>query len=639
MDTLPIKMKHHNSTSTIKNQNFLTSPENFNMLLKSILLASVFLASFGVFAQESVVIGEGMKVVDISTSGNAISVVYQDPALLLEGKPSFYLKTADQSYGPYESLTQESADGISYYEVREKGKNYLLYGNHKFGPYYNTHIVKISESLKKVVVLHYEKNGSYYEILSIAGAKPVSVFKGQRCKEYPLSVEVSDQMDVFMTMDDHSKEAGHAFLWKDVQTKGFLAVHFIGWLRKGTSSEPVFYTIRDIPQGEGMEPITPSDVYIGNKFFARLTAYLDELQFNSDSTDFVLKAFSFTEGPHVYTATENYGPYESVDNVRLLPDNSIYFEYGKEGKKYSWSKTGEHRLLGEDIYIEKHYNADKSEFLSRVTIDEETIAVSYHNRLIAEVPAFRNRTVTWTKNHGPVIIYGKGDMVCLSINGDNSRVYPRVLDFKESSSGELAWMYIDTTGMYVVKGEATYGPYKNAIHLSADPAQFLQWSEDGKELIYAAAGNGSHIYVNGTKTQSFPGLAKFYFHKDLASSAVVVITNPDCFMENDFKSDPLDGSFFDEYYFDDSEEEFMVKKEDLVKIGNCASIYYKGNAFPGFTRVTDLHFSEDGKALSFGNMEEIYLISGDRLMQGQLAGNKAVIYEGDRVITKSTSGL
>lgn len=611
-----------------------------------------------VFSQELLNIGENKKIVAVLDVGTKLTIGYQDVKLSEEGKPFYYVATPETTLGPFQTLLKkelaEFTDEIgssttSYLIVSEKGKNYILYKNYKFGPYKSPELLKITEN--RAVIADFSTNGMYYEVLSLEGTTVKSITKSQKYKDVVTGIYVSDNMDVLMSFDKGSGEASQYFIYQGKRTDGFYhAVHFEGWMKAEKNGfTPVFSCVAPIVDDE--YDVT-NDLYVGNKLVEKIVAVLYDFSFNSSKTDFVVKGYTASQdGARVFSSNTVLGPYDAVDNLMFDSLDRIQFEYELDSSYFLYANTGSITIAKKEE-VEWTNVAPNGIDCVKCVASGDSFNYYFNDTLIASGDVWNIQYLTWTKHYGPILFEqvmqpaepnpdpnGEewyGEVVAgyrLNINGDSTKIYESILDFKESSNGEIAYIAYENDGYYVFRGEQKYGPYPSVYTIGKERENFIKW--DGDDLIYSAISEGkSHVFQNGEPVLTYPGIMSFYWNQSLESSAIVMIKDPKCFIESDFYSKPLDAEPFMEELEAQFHAEFEERRAELLTLNDCSAIYFMGIEFPGLTFVNELEFSPDGKYISFKNMDDLNLIYKNELLNGTIYNNKVIYYYNGNVVVK-----
>lgn len=628
----------------------------FRLFFALLIVAS----STTIFSQETINIGENKKLVAVVESNGKMSVGYQDLTLQANGKPSFFIATRDTKWGPFGDMQKntiastdlplEWSKDTTYLIVSEKGKKFILYGKYKFGPYDSPELIKIAQN--KAIIADFSKKGMYYEILSLAGDIPKSITKGVKYKDHVTGIYVSDNMDVLMAFEGSSGDASHYFIYEEKKTGGFYyAVHFQGWLKtENDGLTPVFYCVAPL---DDEEYDVTEDLYVGNRLIGNLVAVLYDFSFNSENTDFVMKGYTAAkDGARVYSANSILGPYESVDGLMYDSLDRIQFDYEQNGNLFSFENGAPKPLPQKEEYVWKNVSPNGVDFVKCMSV-EDTSYYYFNDQLIASGDMWNFEFLTWTQKHGPVLFetamkpaepnpdpegekwYGEVTAgFRLIINGDTTKTFQSILDFKESAKGEIAYIAYDNDGYYVFRGDLKYGPYAMVYTIGKERENFLKW--DGDDLIYSAiADRKSQVFKNGESKANFSSIISFYWNQNLASSAIVQIKDKKCFLESDFYSISLDRDPIVEQLEEQFQTEFAARREELLTLNDCVSIHFNGKEFGGLTFVHDLKFSQDGSVVSFMNMDNLNVIYKNELLNGTMINNRIVYYMNGNVVVSS----
>jgi hypothetical protein len=626
----------------------------FFRLLFTLLLVSV---SKTAFSQQLLNIGENKKIVAVLESNSKITIGFQDLQLQEKGKPSFFIATEETTLGPFDAIQKKNIASssqsallsmdTSYITVTEKGKKYLVYGKLKFGPYKSPELIKINQT--RALIADYSEKGMYYEIFSLESNAPKSITKSPKYTDNVTGIYVSDNMDVLMAFEDNSKDAGHYFLYKGKKTDGFYyAVHFEGWMNtENEGLTPVFSCVA--PLNDDTYDVT-NDLYVGNRLVEKIVAILYDFSFNSTNTDFVVKGYTASQdGARVYSSNSVLGPYETVNDLAFDSLDRILFEYEQNGGQFLYENSVSKPVSKKDEYDWKNISPNGNDFVKCVSV-EDTSYYYFNDQLIASGEMWNFKMVTWTQKHGPVLFenimrpadpnpdpegekwYGEVSAgFRLIINGKSTKIFESILDFKESSTGEIAYIAYENDGFYVFRGDVKYGPYQMFYTIGKERTNFLKWS--GDDLIYSAIAEGqSQVFVNGKSKAAYPSIISFYWNQAISSSVTVQIKNKKCFLESDFYSISLDRDPIIEQLEEQFQAEFQARREELQTIDDCSSIHFNEKEYGGLTFVHDLKFSQDGSTISFMDMDSLNVIYKNELLNGTLFNNRMVYYLNGNVV-------
>src|SRR3989338_41650 len=617
--------------------------------------------SNSVFSQQVINVGENKKIVAVLESNTKMTIGFQDLLLHEKGKPSFFIVTGETKWGPFDDIQKKRIESssppvdslmdTSYVTVTEKGKTYVLYGKFKFGQYKSPELIKITQN--KAIIADYSEKGMYYEIFSLEGETPKSITKSTKYKDNVTGIYVSDNLDVLMSFDSNSGDASHYFIYEGKKTGGFYyAVHFQGWMHtENDGLTPVFSCVA--PLNDDTYDVT-DDLYVGNRLIEKIVAILYDFSFNSTNTDFVVKAYTAAQdGARVFSSNSVLGPYDAVNDLVFDSLNRIKFEYEQNGNQFLYENQVSKPISKKEEYDWKNISPNGVDYLKCVSV-EDTSYYYFNDQLIARGEMWNFKLVTWTQNHGPVLFesimkpaepnpdpegeewYGEVPAgFRLIINGKSTKTFESILDFKESSKGEIAYIAYENDGFYVFRGDIKYGPYPMLYTIGKERDNFLKWS--GDDLIYSAISEGkSQVFINGESKVSYPSIISFYWNQALSSSAVVQIKDMKCFLESDFYSISLDRDPIIEQLEEQFQAEFMARRAELLTMSDCSSIHFMGKEYGGLTFVHDLKFSPDGSVISFMNMDSLNVIYKNELLNGTLFNNWIVYYLNGNIVV---SGL
>jgi hypothetical protein len=613
-----------------------------------------------VFSQQVINIGENKKIVTVLESNAKLIIGFQDLQLHEKGKPSFFIASGETKLGPFDNIRKKNIQSTkrlvelsmdtSYVVVTEKGKEYVLYGKFKFGPYKSPELLKITQN--RATIADFSEKGMHYEIFSLEGDTPKSITKSIKYKDNVTGIYVSDNMDVLMSFDNNSGDASHYFIYQGKKTEGFYhAVHFEGWMKtENDGLTPVFSCVTPL---DNEEYDVTDDLYVGNRLIGNLVIFYD-FSFNSTNTDFVVKGYTAAkDGARVYSANSVLGPYESVDELMYDSLDRIQFEFEQNGSQFLYDNGVSKPISKKEEYDWKNVSPNGVDYVKCMTV-EDTSYYYFNDQLITTGKMWNFKFVTWTQKHGPVLFenimkpadpnpdpegepwYGEVPAgFRLIIDGKSTKIFESILDFKESATGEIAYIAFEDGGFYVFRGDTKYGPYAMFYTIGKERENFLKW--DGDDLIYSAIFEGkSQVFKNGESKAYFPSIISFYWNQKLSSSAIVQIKDMKCFLESDLYSVSLDRDPIVEQLEEQFQAEFEARREELLTLNDCSSIHFNGKEFGGLTFVHDLKFSQDGSAISFMNMDNLNVIYKNELLNGTILNNRIVYYMNGNVVV---SGL
>lgn len=613
------------------------------------------------FSQQAINIGENKKIVAVLELNTKLTIGFQDLQLLEKGKPSFFIATGETKLGPFDDIQTKNINvnnrrggplsDSSYVVVTEKGKHYILCGKFKFGPYKYPELLKINQN--RAIIADFSEKGMYYEIFSLESNTPESIIKSPKYTDNVTAIYVSDNMDVLMSFDNGSSEASQYFIYKGKKTDGFYhALHFEGWMNtENDGLTPVFSCVA--PLVDDIYDVT-NDLYVGNRLVEKIVAVLYDFSFNNTKTDFVVKGYTASQdGARVYSSNEVLGPYNAVNNLVFDSLNRVQFEYEQNGSQFLYENHVSKPISKKEEYDWKNIAPNGVDYLKCVSL-EDTGYYYFNDKLIASGDMWNIKLVTWTQNYGPVLFEEvmkpaepnpdpegekwHGEVPAgfrLIINGESTKIFESILDFKESANGKIAYIAYENGGFYVFRGDIKYGPYTAFYTIGKERENFLKW--DGDDLIYSAISEKkSQVFVNGKSMLSYQSIISFYWNQTFSSSAIVQIKDMKCFLESDFYSKSLDKEPFMEQLEEQFQTEFKARREELLTMNDCSSIHFNGKEYTGLTFVHDLKFSPDGSAISFMNMDNLSLIYNNELLNGIIYNNSIVYYKNGNIIV---SGL
>jgi hypothetical protein len=620
-------------------------------------LLFVISMSNAVFSQQVLTIGDNKKIVTVLELNTKLTIGFQDLQLLEKGKPSFFIAAGETKSGPFDDIQKKTINAAnrqvgpspdtSYVIVTEKGKDYILYGRFRFGPYKSPELLKINQ--KRAVIADFSANGMYYEVFSLEGNTPKSIIKSTKYTDDVTGIYVSDNMDVLMSFDNSSSEASQYFIYKGKKTDGFYhAVHFEGWMTtENDGLDPVFSCVA--PLVDDTYDVT-NDLYVGNRLVEKIVAVLYDFSFNNTNTDFVVKGYTASQdGARVYSSNSVLGPYDAVDNLLFDSLGRVQFEYEQDGSQFLYENNVSKPISKKEDYDWKNIAPNGVDYLKCVS-SGDTGKYYFNDKLIASGDMWNIRLVTWTQHYGPVLFEEvmkpaepnpdpdgekwHGEVIAgfrLIVKGESTKTFESILDFKESSNGEIAYIAYENDGFYVFRGSIKYGPYSMVYTIGKERENFLKWDDD--DLIYSAISEGkSHVFVNGKSMLSYRSIISFYWNQTFSSSAIVQIKDEKCFLESDFYSKSLDREPFMEQLEEQFQDEFMARREELLAMTDCSSIHFMGKEYTGLTFVHGLKSSPDGSAISFMNMDSLNLIYKNELLNGTIYNNSVVYYKNGNIV-------
>lgn len=622
----------------------------FKNFTRSIL---ALLISLSAFAQTSIEIGPEKQILDILITPSDTSITYQDLALVEKEKPSYFLISKGKKSGPYlncekYNFMNSQGEWEAYLIVTTKKGQNILWKGFEFEGFENPAINAANENY--CAIIDDGKKGSFYEIFDLK-SNGKSVEKSKAFKERIMNVQVSPKGDVYVHLNSPREDAAHSFIYKDVRVDGYYNFHFYEWLNVDGVHIPFVNGIfpdDDAPAG------TRNHIYLGGEMKMSLIAILYDMEFFSDLSDFVLKGYNGeNDGARVYTMNKTYGPYDKVDNLTLEEDNDFTFDYESDGKWFSYrNSTGAIEDISEtaEYYDWKSTAPNGIDFVKSVSGDDDITRYYYNDEMILEVDGIEDlQVVQWTSDNKPILLHN----LLISADPDPydeeivygwlpagyrlylkdhwSETYQNVVEVAESPTGELALAVKQEDKFYVIRESKTYGPFDLMYTFGVERDAFLKWDESGEKISYYVISNGkSIVFENDRSMYEFNNIIRCYWNNSVENSIYTVITNMQCFVENDFYNVPLTNREFGNDMEEEMRSQEIADKYDVLNsIENGAYIRFGDIGFDGFCFIQDVELHEDKETISFKNLNDSYVIYNGELYTGSIESNVMIYVENE----------